>query len=316
MIRTTALFATIAMSTILVACTVTTVSNDPGSAADSGAPLGENDAAASSSPDGGEDESTAPIGGCAFGEPNDDRDNATALTIGTAYTACTSSKDDDFYEFTTPDDKAGGLLEITFTNVKDGRIESTLFTAADNDKIGSEYETTKGADHRVYLGVAPNVKYRLMVTSWSTANDAFSYDFKVSYTKTSDEFEPNDTREEAKPITVGTSIEGTLTPKITLAGADKGWSDWFSVDLASGGTTIKLENVATNLSGEIELYNADGARIGSDYSSTKGANVTLSKAVSAGKHYVRVMPWSNIPHTGKGPAPDNFERRYKLTVTQ
>src|SRR5262245_57634071 len=64
-------------------------------------------------------------------EPNDTRDRATPLSSGSAVTACmVTGEDVDYYQLSTPDDAAGGYVQVALTDVGNGRVDSHLYAAA------------------------------------------------------------------------------------------------------------------------------------------------------------------------------------------
>lgn len=269
---------------------------------------------------GGADGSVVVTGGCAFGEPNENRDQATALTIGTQYSGCVTTREDaDFYEFTAPSDNSGGYVQIALTNVGAGSIAAEVFAASDNGSLTSVYNTTEGESLPVYVSVAPGAKYRLRVADFAGFSAEYKYDLKLTYTKFDDSFEPNNTRDDAKSITKNVPVEAIIAPT-TAAGHVKedDWFDFYAVDLAAGNADVKLENVPTNVNADVQVYNAAGTVVASKYNTTDGASVVVEPfQTAAAKYYVRVSYFASPPASAaKGGIPDNFTRKYKLTVSQ
>jgi hypothetical protein len=257
-------------------------------------------------------------------EPNDSRDKAVPYTVGAAAVGCLGTEDDlDFYEMTAPADPAGGYYQGSLTDVGDGTVSVKVYSATDNSEIlGSAYTTTAGASVFFYWAAAPGEKYRLSVTGFGGWSKAFKYTLKASYTKVSDTFEPNDTRDASKPLTLGTPVMAFFFSG--FRGKDikpEEYQDWYSVTLAAGMASLKLENVPMNVLPQIKLYDAAGGMVSLDqnYNTTAGGSI-LTKAMipAAGMHRVVVDVFS-VPPEASGKAmmvPDSFTHPYTLTVSQ
>ena len=258
-------------------------------------------------------------------EPNDTRDLATPYILNSTVVACIgASTDVDVYSFTAPaTDLAGGYVLLSLTDVgAAGTVDVTLFSAVDNSSIDEIYKADLGASLFAYLAVAPGVTYRIQVTPFAGAGALYRYTMKAAYVPIADAYEPNDTKDTAKPIAVGTPIMASLSTGYVLDPyKGEAFADWYSAPLAVGPVTIKLANVATDILGDIQLFDPNGEKVDEMYTTTNGANVMLTTEVmTAGTYKLVVQPFSGgPPPAGEVVAmvpPDHFTRPYTLTVTQ
>ena len=258
-------------------------------------------------------------------EPNDTRDLATPYVLGSTVIACIGTPaDKDLYSFTAPvTDAAGGYVMLSFTDVgATGDMDLTLFSAADNSSIDEEYKTDPGASLFAYLAVAPGVTYRIQVAQFSSSDVPVRYTMKAAYVPIADAYEPNDTKDTAKPIAVATPIMASLSAGyVSDPYKGEAFADWYSVPLAVGPATITFANAPTDIAGDIQLLDPNGEQVDEKYTLTNGANVTLTADVkTAGIYKFAVQPFSGAPRpadsTVAGVSPDHFTRLYTLTVTQ
>jgi hypothetical protein len=258
-------------------------------------------------------------------EPNDTRDNARPYTVGTPVVACVGDMDDvDFYEVTAPTaDLAGGYYKGSLTDVGEGTLEVKVYSASDNSEILSgAYTTDNGASLYFYWAAAPGQKYRVAVTKFAVWNKPYKYTLTAGYTKVNDTFEPNDTRDAAKPLTLGAPVMAYFFSGFKgkeIKGEE--YQDWFSVTLATGMASIKLENVPTDVRPQIKLLDPTGAMVGvaDNYNVTPGGSIITKAMIEmAGPHRVVVDVFSVEPAAAaKAMAvPDSFTHPYSLTVSQ
>lgn len=274
---------------------------------------------------------TGPCGVVTEVEPNETRETAAAYAFGSTIEGCLNVKsepaDEDWYKFTAPADMTGGYVQVKLTQVGQGTIWGNLYAAADNGEIFNAYSANAGASLSLFFAAKAGQEYRLAVKNIFTTANPYRYTMQITYTKVTDTFEPNDTRDTAKPITLGTAVNGTLFAGYAGGSApdDDDYADWYSVTLAANkAVQLKLENVPTSVNGFVQLVDSAGTNLGSKYSSNEGASVTLDVPMgdipTAGTYYVLVK---KIFQTGAGAAagkgdtvPTHFTSPYKLTVTQ
>src|SRR4029078_3840804 len=86
---------------------------------------------------------------------------------------------------------------------------------------------------------------------------ASRYTVRATYTALPDPTEPNDTRFDAKTITVGTPVMGDLFAGYARENVAS-FDDYYKVTLAAGSATVNLDIVPSNLSTQIWLYDPHG----------------------------------------------------------
>jgi hypothetical protein len=318
----------IALGAAFVAgCTITTTpSSDAGSAPSTTPPVVTPPGADAG--DGGSAISPVVVAaGCSFGEPNDNRDQAKAIDLGTTYTGlCVSNPDHtdelDFFEITAPSsDAAGGVVEVSVSNVKDrGLAEIIVTSAADNVVIFDSYTTDPGASTAGWLSVTPGAKYRVQINRFGGAGDRFTYDLSTKYTAINDTFEPNNKKEDAKAITLNTPIHATSAAHSANGNLQVGDdADWYKVTIAAGTASIKMTNVASDYLCDVQLFDASGEKVAEQYETTKGADCILPATdLKGGSYYVLLNTFGGLPLRGDAhtPVASFMLQQYKLEVQQ
>lgn len=256
-------------------------------------------------------------------EPNDSREQSVPVALPAMFNSCLGTRDDhDFYEVTAPSDP-GGYLQLSLTGVTSTEFDVSAYSVADNGKIGSElYTDSAGQDLHAFLAVAGGQKYRLEVKDFAGVNmPPEKYAMKITYTKVADTFEPNNTKDTAKPITLGAQIsafmfEGFKTSKILPEDV----VDWYTVPVTAGLVTVKIEGVPASMAADITTVDSTGhmvQKVGED-----GTNLMAMHEVAAGALLIKVQPFFlGIDdffkrQTTPGMLPEHFTQAYKLTVTQ
>jgi hypothetical protein len=268
-----------------------------------------------------------PFIGCGLGgepEPNDTRTQATPYAAGTSVAGCLAAMGDvDFYETTAPaGNAAGGFYQGAITDVGAGTVDVKVYTASDNAPLlQSTFTIDAGASLFFYWAAAPGQTYRIAVSPFNPFTGAFLYKWKATYTPVTDAYEPNDTREQAKPIAVGTPIDALFFAghKRATVAIDE-FKDFYAFDLAAGMVTLKVDRVPSMVRPEVELYDGAGNRIGPArmFNNTPGGSINVSTTVAKGPHRLEVRIFSLAPETAKNAmaVPDNFTQPYRLTVSQ
>jgi hypothetical protein len=251
---------------------------------------------------------------------NDTHAQATPLAINDTVQGCVeAAADHDFYQLTVPADAAGGILKIAITEVGAFRADATLYSSSDFAELKSSTGGTDAQSVFFYVATTPGASYQVEMAAWSPASSlpASRYTVRATYTALPDPYEPNDTRFDAKKITVGTPAEGYLFAGYASAQVAS-FDDYYKVTLAAGSATVNLDIVPANVEAQLWLYDPNGVQLKTASTSTPGGGLTVTNAVTAGDHYVRVGLWTGVnTQVGNTTAvPDNFTRPYRFTVTQ
>lgn len=286
--------------------------NDAGG---NGGSAGADDGGADAPSEGGADPCTAVDSG------NDDFDHATPIMLGSDFQGCLQTDTDvDFYEFTTPDMPAGGgVVVVSVTGVSGGGgLDSTAYAASDNGTIENNKNSGTTSFYYWFAAVA-GAKYRIGMKHYLNMAST-PYKLKAAFTPVNDVNEPNDARTQARPLTVAMPLNGYLfTGYANSTGlADNAWDDWFKVTLAAGSVSIALSDLASDMNGQVVLYDNLGVQSAEAHQSTSGSTVVLSKTgLVAGDYYVKVRPY--LPPVPKGlgaVSPVYATQPYALTVSQ
>jgi hypothetical protein len=288
------------------------------SLADGGAP----DGGAGTGGSGG----AGPFLGCGLSaepEPNDTRTQATPYSAGTSARGCLAATADvDFYETSAPASPAGGYYQGAITDVGSGTVDVKVYTASDNAPLlQGTFTVDPGASLFFYWAAAPGQTYRVAVSPFNPFTGPFLYTFKATYTAAVDAFEPNDTRAQAKPITVGVPISALFFAghkRSTVS--DDEFKDFYSFDLNAGMVTLKIDNVPSMVRPEVLLYDGANNSIGPArmFNNTPGGSIDVSTTVARGPHTLEVRVFTLAPETAddKMAVPDHFTQPYRLTVSQ
>jgi hypothetical protein len=258
-------------------------------------------------------------------EPNDKRENATPLMVPAMFTGCIGAPDDiDFYELTTPDDGTGGYFQFSLTDIGNWAVDVTGYNVADNGEIAQLYAASDGQNLHGFLAAAPGFKYRLAVRGFINVGSAPTrYTMKVTYTKVADAYEPNNTRDTAKTITIGTPVMAYMfegVKALPLKAEDV--VDWYTVMAAAGNLTVTVESVPSDMTAFVHIFDPTGKEV-YGYGPNDGANATVMVMNGpAGAYKIQVHPFGVRPALFFDKAatpmdlPSNFTTPYKLTVSQ
>ncbi len=101
---------------------------------------------------------------------------------------------------------------------------------------------------------------------------------------TPDDFEPNDERSEAFPITLGMEYNAEISENVD--------DDWFKISPAHGSDTydkvrISVAGLSQTLKIRVTLYSSSGEELDSEYASTGGQDLTYTFATPGVDYYVR-----------------------------
>jgi hypothetical protein len=279
---------------------------------------------APSESDGGSSAGTGPCGLASNPEPNDTRDTATPVALRSDVTYCLEKDDVDFFAFSTPEDVTGGTVQLEFTQVGTTlRLDVEVTAASDNGVVTSAYRTTEGASLTMWFSVQPGTAYKARVRNFAgSVSAATKYNLNVLYTPVADTFEPNDTRDTAKPLTLGTTANAYFSGGFSVSDApNAAFDDWYSVSVAAGRPIrVLVANVATDWRPQVEIFAPDNSSFESKYVTTEGQSLDVKSAdmvAAAGTYKIRVYAFAGYPKAeGDGALADHLTRPYAITVTQ
>jgi hypothetical protein len=226
-------------------------------------------------------------------EPNDSRENATAIEKRTNVEGSVNGSDIDFLSFEA---SVGQIIRVTDGFAAGGGGANVMLLTPDGETLGSGTAGASTAGTAEIGAKAPtDGTYYLRVGS---VPGGTSYSLSVATTDR-DAFEPNDDRANATSISAGESVDGTVVNGTNLA-EDR---DWFAVDVQASQTlTATLEKTDAGLNfgspetGQnlrVDVVGPDSDRLDSNATVADSGNTlgTVTAQVSAdegGTYYVRV----------------------------
>jgi serralysin len=103
--------------------------------------------------------------------------------------------------------------------------------------------------------------------------------------------EPNDIREQASPVNLGTPAEAYL-----MSSED---ADWYRISISGNGRfTVYTEGGTDTL---LSLYDGNGNLLAEDDDSGAGGNARISRNISGGTFFIKVMPYGGDDGGSSGP---------------
>jgi hypothetical protein len=304
MFKARSLAATVAVMAVvgMAGCVTVTAPNSPNTGA---SPRPSASATTGTGANGGSNASPAPTASMApvnafkceapaaatEAEPNDDFAQAQTVTACTKLTASTAESeegDEDFYKVTIP---AGldGYLKVKVTEATDALYTVTIYdeTKTERGYDASDSATTNPFEfsHKVSAGKT----YYLKVLDQNSA--AQSYALDVTFEPVVDAYEPNNTYETAKALTLGQA-----TNVIMFAGDqtnDGNDEDYFMVTVPAGKTklSVKIANKSTKDAAQLHTVTLfDAGKNEEGYHAASGGQADLSHTfdVAPGTYYLVV----------------------------
>jgi hypothetical protein len=185
-------------------------------------------------------------------EPNDTKETATSVTLDTPVTAnFASASDVDWYKLEAPEE--GGVLTVYTEGNMDTEI--TLYDEAgsilaEDDDSGSRWNA------RVSIQTAGGTLYIRVI---EVDGDRGPYTLQTLLTKSGpqDDYEPDNSRETAKDIEIGSSQARTFTTAKDI--------DWVTFTVTEAGSyRIRTIGADRNLDTYIELFDENGEYLDED----------------------------------------------------
>jgi hypothetical protein len=194
-----------------------------------------------------------------------------------------ASDDRDWFAVNAP---ATGIL----TAETSGSLDTMMEVYNDSGtRISSDDDSGEGMNARVTFSAQAGRRYVIMVRGYSS--NTGSYRFHIAAETVSDEaFEPNNSREQATPLTLG--AEGGLRAFLT-----SGDEDWYRAEVPSGGARVTIYT-ESSIDTFLTVYDANGSRIAEDDDSGEGNNARLTVNLPEGPFYIKVTPYTGTGFSG------------------
>lgn len=216
-------------------------------------------------------------------EPNSDLFQATPTTLTSVISGeLATSEDVDAFVIKN----GSSLRDWVSVNLENGSQklppEMEIFDG-NRRSISEKYETTRGANLKMWFVAEAGEDYYVIVRSWNRGGEG-PYKLAISPSKYFDDFEPNDGASQATPISLGQTIKATIL--------DDKDEDWFRLKTpGTGKRKIYLENIEGKLKPQITVFDTNKSKVFERYDTTEGANLDFSVEVPSSDFYVRVNPW-------------------------
>lgn len=216
-------------------------------------------------------------------EPNDTKEQAAAITLGTPVTAnFASSSDVDWYKLDAPPE--GGFLTV----YTEGRMDTniTLYDEA-GTILAEDDDSGSRLNARASLQTAGGTIY---IRVEEVDGDRGSYTLQTQIIKPGpqDEYEPDNSPATAKEIVVGSSQERTFTT------ADD--ADWVTFTLTEAGSyRIQTIGKDRSLDTYLELFDVEGEYIDEDDDGGERFDTDLEVELDPGTYFIAIRTLDDDP---------------------
>lgn len=220
-------------------------------------------------------------------EPNDTFETAVPVTSGKIYSSSSYSEvDQDVYTFTTTKD---GESYITLDQTTAGY--SIKLYDSDGNVLYDDYGYRSGDRLKIDEQLKKGTYYiKINANDWGGVSNA-TYRLKATYpgnfTRDSTTFETNDTFETAMALDSGKAYASSSYSDID--------QDVYKFTTTKDGESyITLDQTTAGFS--MELYDANGNELYTDYGYDSGESLSIDKQLKKGTYYIKINPneWDGI----------------------
>lgn len=258
-------------------------------------------------------------------EPNDQREAANQVPIGTdVYGSVSSASDYDYFEFEVPaTSPAGGYViwSVSDVNPPTGSVTAYSYSVFDNGQIDYE-EGGSGESLLHYFATVAGGRYRVAVKLHS-GTTPFSYVFRADYHPISDSHEANEVPRDASNVTLDTEVNGYLFAGYHANVVEaEAFDDWYVFTPDAPTIEVSFRETPADVKLIAKLYDPDGSMIDGGFSnSAPGLPFTSGSrpVTKSGTHLLHVTYNGLLPRL-KGDllspdgVPDYFKVPYKFTI--
>lgn len=147
---------------------------------------------------------------------------------------------------------------------------------ANKSSIFYTYNDTSGANVKHQYVTSPSTQYFVQITSRSKTRG--QYLLRIHTHTAYDQFEPNESVLDAKPIQVNASIDAEI-----MDGKDKDY--YYFKATQDGKIKMDIINRSTKLRPHYEIFNSNKASVKYSYNDTSGADISYTLKAKAGSRY-------------------------------
>jgi hypothetical protein len=227
--------------------------------------------------------------------------------------------DKDWVALTPPKD---GLTHIVTVRIEPDTalspqmivVSQTDFSQLDNPSFSA------GVTSFAYVTVGPNTTMFFGFVRYPIANSAGFADVTFDIVAENDSYEPNNTKNTAAPITLGTPISGQiLNPYVSQI--DRPREDWFKIDLQVGKATVQILDTPDEGAFTMNAMAPNGAVAMLGGAPVGGIAPLELNAATAGTYLLQIVPNTSNANTrllpfSTGVKPAYLDQQYTFVVTQ
>lgn len=243
---------------------------------------------------------------------NDDREHA--VNFGSGATICVlDSSDHDWFYVDTPDDHRAHVIQLDFTETAGSWVNASVIASADGSSLGDVHPSQRGLKLSAFVTVGPATHTLFDFHGFVANTDTTRID--VSMLTEMDEHEPNNDRESASAIQVGSEVTAQLINPY-VSETNQQIQDWYRLDLAAGKHTVKVTAVPSDLYPTFAVVDSAGAVLSSNaHGANRGATFSFTfTAEAAGAYFLRVENFVDQAVLYAGVRAASYTEPYKFQV--
>ena len=191
----------------------------------------------------------------------------------------------------------------------------------DNEKLGPKlafFDANRKRMHRDHGGQGETVKGWLVAQAGTVVylrvQQTYVDEGKIAVTletkPVEDKYEPNDTRETAKPL--GDGVEAFM---YTAANNNAAGTDWYTFETTKRGSVNLVVDASEDVGIKAVVYDANRKRVSRKQGGRSERFEWSFKNKAAGKFYIELKSVYRQSVGGKGDVPGFLTKPYKLTAT-
>lgn len=225
--------------------------------------------------------------------------------------------DEDWFSVEVPSDGRAHILTFHLQQEFSLAAVYEVRAASDDSSIGAHVFPT-GTTGEVSVTVGPGSTTLLRLTP-QAGNDGGRAVLWVDDVPEQDDYEPNQDHQSAAAIAVGQEVIAQMVIPYTSS-TDQNEEDWFTIDLASGMTTLEVSQIPADLRLWINLHDDEGTPLQNEITSAGQFRATVELDVlDGGQYYLRFLGYRAAgfgSHARPGEHLGYFEEPYIFRVEQ
>jgi hypothetical protein len=236
-------------------------------------------------------------------------DGATALPLPSATVICIAKGDTDVFTITAPGTTGASLITYDIKQLTNEKLAPKIAMFDGNRKRESENQGSRSQHIRGWIVLQAGTTMYLRVGQ--VHRDEGKLGLTMNVAPIADPFEPNDTRDNAKPY--GAQINAIMNRALNN---DDATSDWYTFDVTRPGPVNLSIDAAEGIATKAAI--SDGNRkVVNRKQGSRGERIEWSyNAKAPGTYHLEVSSVHRIATSGRDDVPSFLTRPYVLTITQ